>query len=31
MSDAIFITNSMVGIMKVCEIEGKKFNEDMIK
>lgn len=26
MSDAIFITNSIVGIMKVCEIEGKKFN-----
>ena len=26
MSDAIFVTNSIVGIMKVCEIEGKKFN-----
>ena len=26
MSDAIFVTNSIVGIMKVCEIKGKKFN-----
>lgn len=35
-SDAIFITNSLIGIMKVCKVQGKKFNnhdkiEDIIK
>lgn len=27
-SDAIFITNSLIGIMKVCEFQGKKFNNN---
>lgn len=31
-SDAIFITNSILGIMKVCGVEGKKFsNHDRIE
>lgn len=28
-SECIFLTNSLVGIIKVSEFEGKKFNENI--